>query len=393
MDNAAMAILLEEQKTLFEGYKAQNDKRIVEIKELGDAKVATDEKLAGMDKRFGEIDKAMTAINRPDFQKLDKDGKPINEKAIRQAKVMDKFMRQGKDALTPDERKDMLVSDDTGGGFLATPEFVREIDKNIVEISPLRLHARVRTTGNRSVQAPTRTGTPTAEFVGEGKAPADSQTSYGLDTIHTHILAASVDVSMEDLEDSEFNLESEIMSDAAEQFAFREGEAFVAGNGENKPKGFTADTAIASAETTTSLLVDKADDIISLFFGIKSFYWLKSSFFMNRNYIEAVRKLKDVDEQYLWQPGLNGPTQMTLLGRPVVELPDMANTSSPAAGDIAIAFGDMRAGYWIIDRRQMAVVRDDLTQAKQGIVSLIFRKRVGGQTRRVEALRFLKLKA
>lgn len=393
MENALLEKLIEENKTLFEGFKGQNDKRLEEIKELGDAKSQTVEQLEKMEKRFAEIDKSLAAFNRPDFGGLDKDGKIVSEESIRRHKAMNKFLRQGKEALTPDERKDMLVSDDTGGGFLATPEFVREIDKNVVEISPMRQVARVRTTGNRSVQAPTRTGTPTAEFVGEGKAATDSQTAYGLDIIHTHILAASVDVSMEDLEDSEFNLESEIMADVAEQFAFAEGNAFVVGNGENKPKGFTQDTAITSADTTNSLVLDDADNLIDQHFAVKSFYWPRSMFFMDRTYIGVVRKLKDLDGQYLWQPGLNGATQSTLLGRPVMELPDMRDTTSPAAGDIVVAFGDMRAAYWIIDRRQMAVVRDELTQAKQGIISLIFRKRVGGQTRRVEALRFLKLKA
>lgn len=393
MDNAAVEKLLGEQKTLFEGFKEQNDKRLAEIKELGEAKAQTKEVLEKIEKRFDEIDKTLAVMNRPEWRKLEPGEAPMDEKALERKAAFNKFLRQGKEVLTPDERKVLLVADDTTGGFLAPAELALEIDKNIVEISPMRQHARVRTTSQRSVMAPTRTGTPSATFVGEGKAPSTSQSSYGLDQIHTHILAATVEVSQEDLEDSGFDLEAEIREDVAEQFATAEGNAFVVGNGENKPKGFTQDTAINSTDTTTSLVVDEGNDLIDLLFRLKSFYWPSVAFFMHRTYIGAVRKIKDVDGQYLWQPGLNGPTQSMLLGRPVVELPDMANTTSPTAGDVVVAAADMRRAYWIVDRRQMAVVRDDLTKADQGVIRFIFRKRVGGQTRRIEAIELLDLKA
>lgn len=393
MDNAAMAKVLDEHRSVFESFKKENDLRLVEIKALGEAKAQTEEKVDKLNKQLDDFAKVLAKFNRPDFALVGPDGKtPLSEKAQARKTVFDKFLRQGKDVLTPDERKVMLVSDDTGGGFLTIPELVLEIDKNIVEVSPMRQHARVRTTNNRSINAPTRTGTPKSEFVGEGKAPAKSQSAYGLDIIHTHIHAATVEVSQEDLEDSGFDLEGEIAMDVGEQFAFGEGEAFVIGDGVNKPQGFTTDTGVARTETAGSLVV-ASDDIIDLHFAVKSFYWPRASFFLHRTYIGVVRKLKDDDKQYLWQPGLNGATQSTLMGRPVVEMPDMVDTSVPAVDQVVIAFGEMMRGYWIIDRRQMAVVRDEFTRAKEGIITFIFRKRVGGQVRRREALQFLDLKA
>lgn len=393
MDNAKIAEILEKQKSVFEDFKEQNDKRLDEIKKLGEATAQTDEKVGKINTQLDDLATAMAKFNRPDFTKMGPDGKtPMSPESAERYAAFGKYLRKGETSLTPEERKVLLVSDDTGGGFLTVPELILEIDKNVVEISQLRAHARIRTIGGRSANAPTRTGTPSADFVGEGKAPTESQTAYGLDQIHTHILAATVEVSEEDLEDSGFDLESEIAADVAEQFAFAEGEAFVTGDGVNRPEGFTSDTGIARTETAASLVVG-ADDVIDLHFAVKSFYWPRSAFFMNRTYIGVVRKLKDNDNQYLWQPGLNGPTAMTLLGRQVVELPDMRDTAVPAANDIVITFGDMRAGYWIIDRRSMAVTRDMFTKAHQGVIRFIFRKRVGGQTRRQEALRFLDLKA
>ncbi len=144
---------------------------------------------------------------------------------------------KGREALTADEVKDLRVSDDTTGGYLAPQQFVAEIIKNLVLFSPVRQAARIGSTAAGSVVLPRRTGKMTASWVGETEDRPETQPTYGSMEIPVHEIACYVDVSNKLLEDSAVNLEAELAADFGEEFGRIEGAAFVTGDGNKKPLG------------------------------------------------------------------------------------------------------------------------------------------------------------
>ena len=393
---AELQTAFDEQKKTFEAFKATNDKLGTEVKELGTERAETKEAMAKIEadlqKWTEKVDKMLAAGNRPLIEgKDDPDAKTAEQKERRAA--FQKYLRRDEKGLSPDELKVLLVSDDTTGGFLATDDFVQEIDKDVIEFSPIRPLARIRPTSKRSVMLPRRTGTFSAVWGAEGVSIDETEgLAYGREQVHVHPLTALVDVSAEDLEDPEFDIEAELRMEFAEQFGVAEGTAFVLGDGAGKPEGIleVASSGVTEQDTATSNVLD-GNDLIDLMYNLKSAYWGNSTWVMNRVTIGRVRKLRDDDGQYLWQPGLNGPQQQSLLGRPLAESPDMNATLDD---DVQIViFGDIRRLYTVVDRIALSILRDPFSQSSARIVRFVASKRVGGQVIRSEAARILTVKA
>lgn len=380
----------------FEEFKKTNDERLRRLEKnnsdsLVDAKLSRIEKdldklesinqeitLAKQNEKNikEQLDNIETMIKRPAMG--------FNSKQIdRKMEVFSKWLRKGKENLDRDEIKALTVGDDTQAGFLAPPEYVAELIKTVTEISPVRQVARVRSTSQRSIQMPSRTATFAASWVAETGTRAET-TGYTtqLEEIPTHELYALVDISEALLEDSVFNLESEMSTEFAEQFAKAEGTAFTTGNGVGKPEGFTTNTG---ASTTGGSGAVTADTLLTLVHAIKTEYGRNAIFAFNRATLGAIRKLKDTAGQYIFQPGMSGITGVpnTILGYPYVEMPDMADVASSAK---CIVFGDFRSAYTIVDRIQLSILRDPFTQATSGNVRYVARKRVGGQVVLPEAI-------
>ena len=129
------------------------------------------------------------------------------------------------------------------------------------------------------------------------------------------------------------------------------------------------------------------DGIINLKYALKSAYTANATFLLNRTSLAAIRKLKDINGQYIWMSGIAAGRPNTLDGDPYLEMPDMPNAG---AGLYPVAYGDFRRGYAWVDRLQMAFLRDPYTQAAVGNVRNIFRQRVGGQVRDAEAIKKMK---
>jgi len=290
-----------------------------------------------------------------------------------------------KDAV-PGERK--ALSSAQGVEFLASPEITTEIIKGVVEFSPIRSIARVRTTSAKSVKIRKRTGTFAAAWTGKQAARTETTgLKYGLEEVPTHELYALVDVPFEDLEDADFNLEAELQTEAAEQFGVAEGKAAITGDGAGELEGVLTNAAIAYTPSGSSSAIT-ADGMIDLYFGVKDVYARNGTWVIKRGTLGTIRKLKDGNSQYLWSPGLAGAVPSTILDRPYVESVDMPDV---AANAFPVVFGDWRRGYLLIDRIQMAVTRDPFSQAANGAVRFHIRKRVGGQVVVAEALRKLKI--
>lgn len=357
------------------------DERLKAIESKADAATVAEleKKLADAQKRADALELKM---QRPGAHQTK------DERAEVEKKAFATFLRHGREALGAEEIKSLRVSDDTAGGFLAPAEFSREVDKDIVQFSPVRMAARVGSTASGSVIIPRRTGTPTANWVGETETRDSTESTYGQVEIPIHEMACYVDVSNKLLEDAAVDVASEVAFDLAEEFGQVEGLAFVSGDGAKKPLGFLSDPDIGYTAGGDASAV-KADGLISLYYAIKPAYRQRGVWMMNGSTIAAVRKLKDASTGlYIWQPSLQAGTPETILGRPVVECVDMPDVAGNA---FPIAFGDFAAGYRIYDRVSISLLRDPYSVATSGMTRFHARRRVGGALVRAEAVRRLKI--
>lgn len=382
----------------FAEFKKVNDQRLDSI-EKGESTAYVDEKLAKMEAKMdsyedinqklttaeanaenikSQIEKLETVVKRPNSGF---DTKQVDE----YMGAFDTYCRKGLEGLDVAEKKALTVSNDSTGGYLAPPEYVRELLKTITEISPIRSIARVRSTGARSIQVPKRDGQFAAQWVSEsGTRSETTGWSVGLEEIPAHEMYALVDISEQDLEDTVFDLEAEMQSEFAEQFAKAEGTAFVTGNSVGKPHGFMDHSGVSHVNSGDADEIT-ADGLISLVHNIKSDYSRNGTFVFNRASLAKIRKLKDTAGQYVFQAGMSlaGNMSATILGHPYVEATDMP---AVGAGNYPVAFGDFRRGYMVVDRVAMAVLRDPFTQANTGNIRYIARRRVGGQVILPEAI-------
>jgi len=397
IENTVKDVIHEFGKT-FEEFKKANDQRLDTL-EKGDSTADLDAKISKIEAKmdsFEDINQELTKaknVQEGISEKLDNletvmkrpnsgmDSKQVDETL----EAFDTYCRKGIDHLTDFEKKALTVSNDSTGGYLAPSEYVKELLKEITEISAIRGIARIRSTGQRSIQVPKRTGQFAASWVSESGSRSET-TGYqvGLEEIPAHEHYAMVDISEQDLEDTVFDLEAEMQSEFAEQFAKAEGQAFVTGNSVGKPEGFMSNTSVAEAISGHASTLT-ADGLITLVHSIKSDYGKNGSFVFNRSTLAAIRKLKDTAGQYVFQAGmsLQGGATNTVLGHPYLEVADMPDVG---AGTYPICFGDFRRAYMIVDRVQLAVLRDVYTQATSGNVRYIARRRVGGQVVMPEAI-------
>lgn len=368
---------VEEIKSTFEDFKEVNEQREKEIEEHGEALAETKEK---MNKLQEKMDRIETKMERPEL------GGSESENS-EEKQVFLKAMRQGTDNIDPDEKKELTVSDDTTGGYLAPNEYVQDIIDDVVEYSPVREVAKVRETSQRALEWPAKDGHLSAKWVGETESRDETTgTSWRLEEVPTHELEALVKISRQNLEDSVFDLESELRDEFSEQFGVAEGAAFVEGNAVKKPEGILENSDISNISSGSSGSIG-ADDLIDLFYEPKSDYADNGVFLLNRSTVKQIRKLKDSSGQYLWQPGMGGidsSSPATILGRPYIECTDMPEVSD---GNDAVVFGDFSSGYLIVDRTDMTVVRDPYSS--KPLVEFEAYKRVGGQVVLPEAIKKL----
>lgn len=420
---------VEQVMEAFEEFKAANDNRIAELEKKGSADVLITEKVERLEEtlqKFEETNQKATADileakkaldeekdHVDDLEKklnamqLNASGDPeqrkrdlksrvnmwgravVNAHTIGVANLPEEQRKALNDAQ--EEYKALSIANDNTGGYLAPNEYVREIIKGVTEVSPARMLARVRQTASKAVNIPKRTGQFAAQWVSEqGSRSETDGLRYGMWEIPTHELYALIDLSNQNLEDSAFDLESEISFEATEQFAVAEGTAFVSGDGVGKPEGFLSASGVTGSNSGSATTIADADGqangLLDLKYGLKTAYARNATWALNRTTLGSVRKLKDADKGYIWQPGIGAGAPNTIDGDPYVEVPDMPNEG---AGTTPIAYGDFSRGYTLVDRIAMEMLRDPYTQATSGNVRFIFRRRLGGQVILAEAIRKL----
>lgn len=317
-----------------------------------------------------------------------------DENAELERRAWEGFIRRGREALSADEVRSLRLSDDTAGGYLAVDEFVAELLRNVVQFSPVRQVARVANTSSQAVILPKRTGRLTAAWVGETAARGSTEPTYGQNRYPVYELACYVDVSNAMLEDSSFDIGNELAFDFAEEFGRAEGAAFINGSGTLQPSGLLTDSSLPTTSTGTAAAFpssNPADVLISAYHALAPAYRGNAVWMMNSNSLATVRKFKDGNGNYLLATaGIANAPVTTLLGRPVIEAPDMPDI---AAGTLPIVFGDFAQGFRIFDRVALSVLRDPYSQATNGLTRFHARRRVAAGVAKAEAFRAVKVSA
>lgn len=339
-----------------------------------------------LDKVVDRLDKLEAKLNRPVAAN---NNHPSADNGNLEAKAFESFARRGIERMESDEVKSLNVSTDTAGGYLAPEGFMHEIDKTLVLYSPVRQVARVASASVGELLLPKRTGTLTGKWVGEEETRSGTQPAYGQQKFVMHEIACYVDVSNRLLEDSAFNIEGELAHDFGEEFGRLESAAFIAGDGDDKPSGILLDTGIETLEAATAAAFT-ADLLIDLFHALPSFYAANGTWAMNRATMGKIRKMKDSQGHYLWQDSIAAGNPATILGRPVIEFPDMPDVD---AENIPLLFGDFAKAFRIFDRTAISVLRDPYSVQTNGQTRFHARKRVGAAVSKAEALKSISIAA
>lgn len=293
------------------------------------------------------------------------------------------YLRHGERAAL--ETKALVRGSDPKGGYVAPPEFVNELLRDIIEYSPIREHAYVGSTGNGSVIIPGRVGTTNAKWKGELETQEESTFDFREVEIPVHEINTFVDVSNQLLEDAAIDVEAEVRMAFAEDLGLKEGQAFIFGSGVKQPEGFMTRNDIAVNYNGTGPDIDP-DALIALLYDHPAYYRKDGSWLMNGTTLGRVRTLKDGQGNYLWQPSYQQGQPETILGRPVVEAIDMPDV---APGEVPIVYGDLKEAYRIYDRVDMEVLVNPFARAAEGITRFHVRKRLGGGVVKPKALRKL----
>ena len=283
----------------------------------------------------------------------------------------------------------LQVGTDGEGGYLVPDEFERTLVQALEEENIFRKLAKVIQTSSGDRKIPIVTTHGSAAWLDEEELITESDEGFGQTSLSAHKLGTFIKVSDELLNDSVFDLESYISTEFARRIGHKEEEAFFVGDGSGKPTGIFAETGGAPVGVTSAASAAlTADELIDVFYSLKSPYRKNAVWAMNDSTVKIIRKLKDAQGQYLWQPSLTAGTPDTLLNRPI-------HTSSyvpaVASGAKAIAFGDF-GYYWIADRQGRSFKRLNELFATTGQVGFMATQRVDGKLILTEAIKVLQMK-
>ena len=383
----------------FESFKAANEERIAQIERKAGVDVVTSDKVERISHALDEQKRALDGLlmrqARPAL------GRPegLTTKS-EHFSAFEAYVRSGDDRLLRAmEHKAMSYGSGQDGGYLVPDELETEIGRRLAQISPIRAIASVRQVSGAVLKKPFAVSGPAVGWVGETAArPQTASPTLAELQFPTVELYAMPAATASLLEDAAIDLDQWITAEIETAFAEQEGAAFVSGDGANKPRGFLDYDQIAEASWAWEKLgyivtgvsgtlpaSNPSDKLIDTIYALKAGYRQNASWVMNRKTQATLRKLKDADGNYLWQPPAAPGQKAMLMGFPVVEAEDMPDAAADAT---PIAFGDFQRGYLVVDRTGVRVLRDPYSS--KPYVLFCTTKRVGGGIQDFDAIKLLK---
>ncbi len=377
----------------FEDYKRSNDERLAEIEKRGAADPLIGDRLARID---AALDAQKSALDRAALNRA----RPVLETRggaapDEQSAAFSAYVKRG-------EVKSLTSGTPSEGGYLVPDETESEIGRMLTDLSPIRAISGIRQISGGTYKKPFTISGPTAGWAGEttDRVETDAQTLYEL-SFPAMELYAQPAATQAFLDDAAVDVGQWIAEEVNAAFAEQETAAFINGTGATQPTGFLNQTLVAEANWAWNKIgyiatgaagalpdQDESDVLIDLVYALKSGYRQNASFIMNRRTQAAIRKLKDADGNYLWQPAASPEGNASFMGFRLVEAEDMPDIG---ADTTPIAFGDFRRGYLIVDRKGVNVLRDPYSA--KPYVLFYTTKRVGGGVADFDAIKLLKFSA
>ena len=389
--------LIEKRKKLWEGAKA-----FVESKRDKDG-LLTDEDIKTYNEMEAKIKALGDEINRMKEQELLENElkkatsvpltqKPGMNEELKTGRASDTYKKAMLNALRSNFRQVSNIlqeGNDSSGGYLVPDEYDARLIQGLTDENILRkLGTVIKTSGQHKINI---AGTkPAAAWVDEGEPLSFGDATFNQINLDAHKLHVAVKVTEELLYDNAFGLENYLIDQFAKALANAEEDAFLNGNGEGKPLGIFASTGGGEvAVTTASSTAITYDEIVNLVYSLKRPYRKNAKFILNDQTIATLRKLKDGNGQYIWQPALQAGEPDRLLGYEVLT---SAYVPTIAAGAPVIAFGDF-SYYNIGDRGVRSFAELKELFAGNGMIGFVAKERVDGKLVLPEAVKILKIKA
>lgn len=398
------------QKT-FQAFKDQNDKELAELKK-GTADVVTKETTDRINAELTELDKQLREMNTQmqvaaALAGVSKDG--VHPEQAEYSNKFDEWFRsRGNEERVGAElhplavKAAMTTQSKPDGGYLVPTQVETAITRVLELRSAMRGLASVISIGTDSYTKLYNLGGASSGWVGEKESrPTTSGVKLSEREFDTHELYAMPAATQKLLDDARLDIASWLAGEVNIKFAADEGEAFVHGSGVKKPKGFLAQSKVANnnwawgklgfrvsgvAAALTDANNNGVDALIDLVHSLRPGYRTNGQFVMNDLTISVIRKFKDDDGNYLWQPSIQNGVPSQLLGYSVI--PD-DNMPDIGAGEFPIAFADWKRGYLIVDRIGTRILQDPYSQ--KPYVLFYVTKRVGGDVDDYEAIKLLKV--
>lgn len=314
--------------------------------------------------------------------------------------AQNKFLREGKESLSSDERKTLSVGSDPDGGYWVTPDMTGRVATFQYETSPVRQVASVQVINTDALEGIEDTGTAGAGYAGEQAVSGDTTTpQIGKWRIPVYWIDTEPKATQQLLDDASVNVEAWLAAKVADKMSRFENVEFCTG-ATGKIWGLTAYTTaadsgagvtwgqvgyVASGASAAFAASNPADKLHDMMGALKSAYMTNARWMTRRTVITAIRKFKDGMGNYLWQPSFVAGVPETIMGFPVMRAEDMP---ALAANSLSLAFGDFMAAYQIVDRMGLRVLRDPFTA--KPYVKFYTTKRTGGGVVNFEAYKLMK---
>lgn len=395
------AVAFNDLHRTFEAFRETNDERLAQLETRMGSDVITDEKLQRIDRALEEtksrLDRVMLNAARPHLSAQGDEG----DMASREHKAAFRsYMRSGESAgLKQLEEKAMSSGSGPDGGYLVAPPVERDILRRLANISPIRAVATVREISTSTYRKAFSLSGPATGWVAEADLRPQTNNQQIVDMSFPAMELYAMPAATQNLlDDAAVDIEQWIASEIDTVFAEQEGNAFITGNGANKPTGLLAYPKVVQSSwsngktgyITTGVSANFAatnpsDNLVDLIYSLRAGYRQNASFLMSRKTQALIRKFKATTGEYLWAPPSSIGAPATLMNFPVIESEDMPDVAADA---FAVAFADFRRAYLIVDRRGIRVLRDPYSA--KPYVLFYTTKRVGGGIQDFDAIKLLK---
>lgn len=349
----------------FDRLNADIDARDARIKELLSVE-EREAKAAEARQRFDELSREAPAEARQIVEARQSDNDTLR-------KIMAGELRG---ASFKGEARDLTVGSATGGGNTVPTSFRAQLLEHMIETSAIRqTRASVlTTTSGEDIQFPKTTAHSTAALIGEGSPITESDPAFGQVTLGSYKYALIVQTSRELLDDSAVDLVGYLARQAGRAIGNASGAHFATGTGSAQPNGIVTAASLGKTGGTGNVGVPTTDELLDLYYSVIAPYRRNGEWQMSDVTAKEIRKLKDLDGQYVWAPGLLAGEPDSLLGRPVIINTDIADAALSAK---SVVFGDHSA-YQIRDVNGVDVARSDDFAFNSDLVTWRFLFRTDG---------------